>query len=389
VASGQVPPVQPKSTHERVAIVDLGPNAADPVTRDKLAEAARSAGLEPATGDGIDAALAGQTQDLDASELASAVDRATKAFGALDCKAAAPAAADGIHLEAARQASDIAPKNLGRLYAFELLCADRANDVDAAMLAAKRMRIVGAPADMGPLLAKYPEIDSSSDRDVIEVSIAADVPDATVWVDHVKVGKMQGSSPLVVQLATGAHLIAVAAGTRRGWGEGTAVKAQPSVTIPTKDEAVQWTKLSYRIAGWHGEVPPAYELARAMTEARARVLIIRHGDVLEAWGRIGVKEDPHHLAADEGVIGLADTSHMMQLVVERVTAWNAHAPDPDQPLLVESPAERAARGAGSEREASTRWWVYAAVIGAIAAGTLVVYLHDEESDTQRIEVHFP
>ena len=125
-----------------------------------------------------------------------------------------------------------------------------------------------------------------------------------------------------------------------------------------------------------------------MTETHARVLVIRHGDVLEAWGRLGAKEDPHRLGADEGIARHGRPRALMQLVADRVLAWNAHAPDPDQPLLLDTPAERAARNAGAN-DGGAKWWVYATVIGAIAAGALVVYFHDESQDTQRVEVHFP
>jgi hypothetical protein len=375
-----------KPTHERIAIVDLGPNAADATTRQKLAAAATDAGLDPAVGDdGIDAALAGQTADLDQPQLTDAIDRATKAFAALDCKTAVPAATLAIGLMAARQADGFPVPELARAYAYQLLCADRTNDSDTAMRAASRLRVVGAPPDVAPLLTKYPELDSSADRELVEVEVTADVPDAMIWIDHKQIGK----APVKVALGPGQHLLAAAGGTRRGWAAGTAVKAQPTVTIPTQEVAVKWSKLSRRIAAWHGTVAPVYEIAAVMAEVHTRILLIRHGDVLEAWGRIGAKDEPHRLGSEEGVLGLADTAKVMVMMADRAHAWNDHAPDPDQPLLLETPEERAAHNRRGASDTPTRWWVYATIFGAIAAGALLVYAHDQSNDTQRVELHFP
>jgi hypothetical protein len=375
-----------KPTHERIAIVDLGPNGADATTRQKLAAAAAAAGLDPAIGDdGIDEALAGQTPDLDQPQLTGAIDRATKAFAALDCKTAVPAATQAIGLMAARQADGYPVPELPRAYAYQLLCADRSNDSDAAMRAASRLRVVGAPPDVTPLLTKYPELDSSADRELVDVTISADVPDAIIWIDHKQIGK----APVKTALGPGEHLFAAAGGTRRGWAAGTAIKTQPNYTIPTYEVAVKWSQLSRRIAGWHGAVPPVYELAAVMADAHARILVIRHGDVLEAWGRIGEKQEPHRLGSEEGVLGLADTAKVMVLIADRAHAWNDHAPDPDQPLLLETAEERAAHNRRGPTDTPTKWWVYATIFGAIAAGALLVYLHDQSSDTQQVELHFP
>jgi hypothetical protein len=74
-----------------------------------------------------------------------------------------------------------------------------------------------------------------------------------------------------------------------------------------------------------------------------------------------------------------------------VQTWRDRAPDPDQPLLVETPAERRARGIArkGEREEPTPWWVYATIAGALLGGALVIYAHDTAEDTQRVELKFP
>jgi hypothetical protein len=64
---------------------------------------------------------------------------------------------------------------------------------------------------------KYPAVDTIIDRELVTLEIGADVPGAVVFVDLVAAGK----APLTIQLPAGDHLIAVAAGTKRGWAAGT------------------------------------------------------------------------------------------------------------------------------------------------------------------------
>lgn len=378
------------TTHlrEKVAVVDLGPAAQGDGPRKALLQAVVTAGLEPVVGDGVDDALAGATLDPDAIALTSAMQRAQQAFGALDCKAAREASVEAIHMGAARQAADAKVPELSKAYAYILLCADRTKDTDAAMAAAAKLRVVGAPDDVMALLDKYPEIDSVADREIVTVEITADVPGADVWVDHVRVGR----APVKLQLVAGEHLIAAAKGTRRGWASGTAVKSQPAVQIATTEQGGRWTPLSNRITSWHGAVPPPDEIAAVMTEVSARIVVIRRGEVIEAWGRLSSKDTAHRLGKEEGVVKLADADKLMALIVDRAHSWNDHAPDPDQPLLTESVEERLRRKAaesGGPRDEPTKWWVYASIFGAVAAGALVIYAHDASSDSQHVELHVP
>src|SRR5438105_607490 len=90
-----------RGTHERVAVIDLGPS--DPATRQELAQAVVAAGLEPVIGDGVDDALAGESIDRDAALLAAALDDAHRAFGEQHCSDATKAAQNAIAIGAARQ----------------------------------------------------------------------------------------------------------------------------------------------------------------------------------------------------------------------------------------------------------------------------------------------
>nr|MDQ3370509.1 hypothetical protein [Myxococcota bacterium] len=135
-----------------------------------------------------------------------------------------------------------------------------------------------------------------------------------------------------------------------------------------------------------GRVPAPAELGSVMGEVRTRVVLVRHGDTVEAWGRLGRAETPYRLGGDDGVAKLDDVTRLLALVADRVQTWNDRTPDPDRPLLVETPGDRVRR---DKADAPTKWWVYAAIIGAAAAAGTVVYLNEGGDERQRIELTFP
>jgi len=372
-------------THERVAVIDLGPG--DDAARKKLATAIVAAGLDVVIGDGIEDALAGRAADRDAVPLAAAIAEAQRAFGTLDCAAATAASKTAIGIAAARQAASLPVPELPRAWTYVLLCADRASDVDAAMRAARALRSIGggsAPAGVPPdVWTKYPDVDAAIDREMVPLDITADVAGAEIWIDFHRAG----TSPLHVPLTAGDHVIAAAAGTRRGWAAGAAVRSQTALAIPTVEQRGPTTALADRVAGWHGRVPSPQELAAVFETIEARVAVIRYGDTIEAWGRIGTSELPRRIGGEDGVGTLADTDRVVALIADRVQTWNDHAPDPDRPLLVETPRERQLRSGKADEP--TRWWVYAAIVGAVGAAAIAVYAHDSATDTQHVELHFP
>ena len=146
-----------------------------------------------------------------------------------------------------------------------------------------------------------------------------------------------------------------------------------------------------RVAAWHGKLPRASELAWALREVDARVALVRHGDTVEAWGRAGDGEALRRLGNDDGTRKLDEANALVALIADRVQTWSDRAPDPDQPLLVETADDRRARGlrVKGEGEEPTRWWVYATIAGAVLAGALVIYSHDQADDTQRVELKYP
>ena len=375
---------------ERVAVVDLGPTADG--ARQQLAAAIVAGGLEPVIGDGVEDALAGITTDRDGLALAGAMAEAKDGFGALACSEATAAAHTAIAIAAARQAAGLPVPELPRALAYVLLCADRTGDSAAAIVAASRLRTVGgtAPGSTGvdpQLLAKYPAIDALSNRDVMAVRIETAVPGADVWIDFQPAGK----TPLDTTLATGPHVIAAAVGSRRGTLTGTVVRAQPTVTVPMQDQAGAWSRVAARVRSWHGALPRPTELAWVLREVDARVALVRHGDTVEAWGHAGAGEPVRRLGNDDGVRPLAEVNALVALVADRIQTWSDRAPDPDQPLLVETPAERRARGIlrEGEEEEPTRWWVYATLAGALIAGAVIIYAHGQTEDSQHIDLRYP
>lgn len=375
------------NARERLAVIDLGPT--NDGARQKLEAAVVAGGFEPVIGDGVEDALAGIHGERDSVALAAALAEAKDTFGALACTEATTAARSAIAIGAARQAAGLAVPELPRAWAYVLLCADRAGDHGAALVAASSIRRLGGAPDVdAKLLAKYPDIDALSNRDMMEVEIKTDVAGADVWIDFQRVGK----SPLKLALPTGPHIMAAAAGNQRGVVTGTVVRKQPVITIPLQDQAGTWTNLAARVASWHGRVPKPKELAWVLREVDARVLLVRHGDVVEAWGHAGQGEPVRQLGNDDGVRALADAPQLVALVADRVQTWSDRAPDPDQPLLVETPEERARARGGlqvEDRDEPTRWWVYATIAGAVLAGAIIVYAHDAASDTQRVELTYP
>jgi hypothetical protein len=369
----------PAKTRERVAIIDLGPS--NPVVRQKLAAAMIAGGLDALIGDGVEDALAGENVDKDAVQLAAAIAQAEDAFGKLDCKLATEASTLAIGIAAQRQAANLPVPELPRALAYVLLCADRAGDVDKALVAAKHLRAVGGSDDVpADVWKKYPEIDAVADRELVPLEITADVPNAAIWVDFTRVG----TAPMTVLLPVGEHLVAAAAGSRRGWAAGTAVRTQAMLAISTQDHGGPWSEVAQRVAGWQGKMPAPQELGWVMAKVRARIAVVRRGDTAEVFGRIGLSEAPHRIGGEDGVATLAEVDRLAALIRDRVQTWNDRAPDPDRPLLVDD-----GRGDGKRRDQPTKWWVYASIVGAVAAGAVLIYANDAGSDKQRVELHQP
>lgn len=389
-AAGAEPaaPAAPRS-RERIAVVDLGGGAGGSGrgftdAGQQLQAAIVAAGFAPVLGDGVEDALAGRDTERDVTALAAAMATAEHAFGALACPEAMPAARQAIGIAAARQAAGRPVPELPRAWAYVLLCADRDGQLDAALQAANQLRALGGWPDIPPAVwARYPAVDAIAGRDQVELDIDADEPGAAIWIDF----RPAGTSPVHVVLPAGDHLIAAAAGARRGWAAGTAVRTQKAVHVPLTDTAGPWADVARRVASWGGKLPPPDELAWLLGRVHARIALIRRGDRIEAWGQIGRSEAPHALGGEDGAAPLADASRVLGAIADRIGAWDARAPDPDMPLLTEDSRLRGARK--EEAEGGTKWWVYAAIGGAAAIGVMIIVVQAAASDRQRVELHYP
>jgi hypothetical protein len=370
--------------HERAAVIDLGPDDGGALRKELLATLV-AAGFDVAIGDGIDDALAGKSLDKDLVALAGAMADAQRAFGAFDCVAAVPAANQAIAIAAQRQAAGLPVPELPRALSYVLLCADKAGDVDRAMRAARWLRTVGGSSDVpADVWKKYPDVDTVIDQEHVPLKIETDVAGAAVFVDFRRVG----TAPLEVHLSAGEHLIAVSAGTRRGWASGKADPKQQQVTIPTAEHGGASSPLAARIASWKGQRPAPADIAWVMGQVRARVVLIRRGDTVEVWGRAGRGETPRILGGEDGVGKATDADDRKRVVavaVDRVQTWNDRAPDPDLPLLVEKPGE----GRSAKKDEPAKWWVYATLAGAVLGAAAIIYVNDAGTDRQRVELTFP
>jgi len=369
---------------DRIAVIDLGPGDVRPQLNAALVDKS----LDVLSGDGVEDALAGINIDRDALTLAAAMVDAQTKFGGLACKDTTTAAQSAIAIAAARQAAGIAVPELTRAWTYVLLCADRTGDATGAVVAATQLRALGGSPDVdASVLARYPEVDALSNREAIELEINAEVAGAEVWVDFQRVGK----APVKLVLNAGTHVIAAASGTRRGVLTGTVVRKQPVVTVPMPDQAGVWGPLATRVASWGGKLPPATELESVMNQVGARVALVRHGGTVEAWGHAGKGEKLRRLGdGDDGARPLAEANELAALVADRIGTWNSRAPDPDQPLLVETPEERQRYNAHGEKEDEpTPWWVYATIGAGLAIGATIIYLNESGDSTQRVELKYP
>lgn len=373
---------------EPVVIVDLRPGDAEARRASRAAlskELGGVAGIVVRADPVLDGALAGEAADADAIAVRAALDEARAAFGALDCGKARPAAERAIDLLAARQAAglDDGPALRGA-WAYVLLCAEQGGDRARAQLAADRLRGLGVTRGEEAGIAeatwtRYPEIDASTDRDIVALTIETDPAGAAVWVDHVAVG----AAPVTVHVPAGEHVVAAGEGGRRGAARVT-VGGKPATTrLTLADQRAAYSDVAGVIAAWRDGVarPDAEALATVLASLEVRVALVLAGtDRVELWGlppraTKARKLDTH---------AIADTLAIGATVLERVAAWDGTGPDPDQPIIYEK--DLAARGA---RGTPQRWWVYAAIVGAVAAGTAVLYFQDAADDHQRIEIRWP
>ena len=404
---------------EPVIVVDLrAGNPADVARaahREQLAAAlAAAGGIAPRQDPGLMAALAGvpaSDQEARMEAARAALARARAARGDLDCAATSQAARAAVdELAALQAAGGSVTEALQRAHAYLLLCAHDAGNAGAATDAVYRLhRLADAGVDVAPppgvserVWDAYPFLDATASSHIVEVVIATEPADAVVWVDHRPVhrpgaGEGEAAGPVRVLLQEGEHIVAAAAGdvsvsqriqaTTGGSQEHTVRLAVPAA-VP------RWPDVAAQVSRWRdGRAPvEGAALGTLMAGLDVRFALVlsgkddQHGvaDIwaLEPGARRAVYVGPGHLDRPAGIASQ---------VVATAGRWSRggdRTPDPAVPLLREGhvPHRRAADTADGR---TTKWWVYVTVIGAVAAGGLVILAHDLADDRQRIELRWP
>ncbi len=332
--------------------------------------------LDPA----VAAALTGVSVDSDDDAARAALDEARTAFGALDCGRARPAAEEAMLVLAGRAAAGYDERaRLTSAWSYLLLCADRDGDAPVARAAADRLRALGAasavPAD---LAAKYPDIDAATDRDIVEITVAA-AADATVSIDH-------HAAP-VRFVSAGKHVVAVAQPDGKRGAVMVTAHNQPlkDVEVPLVDRLGIWRDVAARVTTWQSpdvEPPTPGELRELMERVGVRFAVVYDKDGVSLW-TLG-PDQATALRADD-VERDARAVLLGDAIQLRIASLKERAPDPDVPLMTEDDYEaRVVR-----RDEPTRWWVYAVIGGALAASAATIYAFETGEDRQRIELTFP
>ena len=237
----------------------------------QLADAVVAAGLEPVLGDGVEDALAG----VDASIATRRSSRRRSpmrehAFGALDVqrrdrRPRRPRSRSGPRA----RPPGLAVPELPRAWTYVLLCADRDGRRDAARCSRPtRLRALGGSPDVdATLLARYPEVDAV---DRIASSSSSTSSAEVAGADRVRRLRASASAAARSCSPAGEHVIAAAAGARRGYvaGHGGAVAAAGRRSR-CRIRPAAMARVAARVASWNGQMPSP-DRARRGADARAR-----------------------------------------------------------------------------------------------------------------------
>lgn len=354
-----------------IAVIDLrGDEGA--AARAQLELTLRAAELQVIGGD-LGVALIGQDRD-EAAALA-ALAEAQDGFGSLDCGRARPSAERAALLLTARIAAGFDERaRVGKAWAYVALCAERDGDRSSASFAVDRLRALGQ--DGGALLpadawARYPEIDAAIDRDIVEITVTGPAG-SSAWIDDRAIGAV----PAKAYVSAGKHVVAVAGADGRGALLTTAM-GQPLSILVEYTGVDRGLGVLEVVRGWRvKKAVDVASLAPVMTRAKVELAVVIEPDgQLALWQQL---PDGLRVVARGEAAAIATSAH---------DAWAAaheRAPVDDEPLLREEDVPSAKDG----EKAPARWWVYAAIGGAIVAGAVVIYAIDAGEDRQRFELRF-
>jgi hypothetical protein len=181
----------------------------------------------------------------------------------------------------------------------------------------------------------------------------------------------------------GEHVVAAGEHARRTSARIAVGGEAVAATLTLVDRTGEFSSVAGVVKGWRdGALTPTAEaLGTVMERLSVRFALVLTGKkTVQVWARSPKEDQPHKVddASREDVMGIA------ALITDRVAAWDGNAPDPDHPLLRETPGE------GDRRKGTPqKWWVYAAIVGAVAVGSAVLYFQDSADDHQTITLRFP
>jgi hypothetical protein len=330
--------------------------------------------------------LTGEAVERDRAFATASLVAAQEALGQLRCDAAIASADAAVAAAAGMQADGSAPLELLRTsWTCILACADHRGDLGRAMGAAAMLRRLPAASpssgiEVPPALwARVPEV-NAIDSDLAAVTITVDHPGAIVWVDHRPLPSSAGGTGAVtVLLPAGNHVIAAAAPGQRRQRVGQFFRTDrkpTAVSLRLVDQRAAFSAISDRVQQWQaGRLPGAPEISQLLADASAQVAIVVGNQVAEFWG---LRDDA---AVRLGVTDLGDEARTAEILAAYREGRGENL-DTHMPLLVE---ERARAATKRRRE----FWVYGAILGAAALGTLILVASENADHTQRIEIRGP
>ena len=357
----------------RVAVIDLRADI-DDAARAALVGALRDAELVPVGGD-LGVALIGR--DRDQAMAIRVLAEAQDGFGQLDCGRARPLAEHAAQVLTARTAAGLDERaRLTRAWTYVALCAERDGDRSMARFAVERLRGLGDAAGALPtdVWSRYPEIDAATDRDIVELTVTGPAG-TTAWVD----GRAIGATPATAFVAAGKHVVAVADGRTRAATIATALGQPLTVDLQADPVALQGEHaIADTVRGWQtaGATDPT-ALASLMLAARVELAVVIGSNGATTLWQVRKREPVAIVVAIGAGAALATAAQ---------AAW-AVAHDRAPEAGVELLREGDLAGDQADKE-PTRWWVYAAIGGAIAVGAAVIYAADAGDDRQRFELRF-
>jgi len=378
-------------TGERIGVIDLGGGEES----ERQAQRARvesglagKRGVRPVDDAGLRQALIGESSDPQLVEGRRALAGAQTAFGALDCaRARGDADRAVLALAIAQAAGAPVADELRRAHTIRLVCADQGGDRGAAQSAAAALRRLKAgdpPQGVGDAIwSRYPALDATTGVQIGRLAITSQPAGAAIWIDHAPAGK----APITTSLPEGEHLVAAALPSRGAVARRVTVapswKPAPLALALPAGGGSRWYEVESRVRAWRRgtQRPDPAGIGRLLARAGlSHAVLIDPRGKLQVWYLRAGRPEARHVG------NAADPSEIAPLVA------GSRGPgiDPDRPLLRETPEERAAAIGGRSREPKRQeWWVYAAVIGAVALGAGIVLANDLGDDQQRIEITLP